>query len=108
MLDEGDRVMGGEPRPGWGMTAVHWEQEELIVECGPGVFAETARRAVVQLLASGRIPSLEPRGHRAEVALSALIGRLWVGAERCEGRLYVVVIIGSRGLVALPSGRSPG
>ncbi len=62
-----------EPHSGWGITAVHWEQEELLLEYGPGVSAETAQRTVVQVFASGRVPSLKPLGHRAEVAVSALM-----------------------------------
>ncbi len=98
--------MRGEPHSGRGIGAVHSEREELLLEYGPGVSAETVQRAVVQVLASGRVPSLEPRGYRAEVAVSALLGRLRLGAERCDGQLYLVIIIGSRVLVALPSGRS--
>ncbi len=98
--------MRGEPHSGLGIGAVHSEREELLLEYGSGVSAEMARRTVVEVLASGRVPCREPRGHRAEIALSALLGRLWLGAERCEGQLYLVIIIGSRVLVALPSGRS--
>ncbi len=53
----------------------------MLLEYGPGVSAETAQRAVVQVFAFGRVPCLKPRGHRAEVAQSLLIGRLWLGAE---------------------------
>ncbi len=94
--------MRGEPRSGWGITAVHWEREEFFLEYGPGVSAEPAQRAVVQAFASGWVPSLKPRGYRAEMAVSAFLGRLWLGTERYEGQLYLVIIIGSRALVVLP------
>jgi hypothetical protein len=92
-----------EPRAAWPLSALHWRQEELIVESGPGVSADTARRTVAQVFAAGRLPPLAPRGPRRDLALIDVIGRLWLGAECCDGHTYLVMIIGSRCIVALPS-----
>jgi hypothetical protein len=107
MFDEGDRVMGGEPRPGWRMTAVHWGQEELIVEYRWGVGADAARALVAQALASGRVPSLG--GHRGgtDWHRRSILSRMWIGVLGRPDGCYMVAILGSRCLVGRLTARPP-
>lgn len=91
--------MRREARPGWAITVLHWEQEELVVEYRRGVGAERARTLVADMFASGRVPPL-PRDERSGCVVSAIPSRLWWGAQVCPDGDYVVVIIESHCMVA--------
>lgn len=94
----------GEPRR-WGVFWIHHEAEELRVHHRMTIPADAARAVVVTLLASGRVPPLQPTLFDFEAAAARPgLHRFWGTACRRDEVIYLILFINDRCLVLTVSG----
>jgi len=93
-----------EPRR-WGVFWIHHEAEELRVHHRATIPADDARAVVVTLLASGRVPPLQPTLLDIEAAAARpVLQRFWGTACRRGEAVYLILFINERCLVLALSG----
>ena len=93
-----------EPRR-WGVFWIHHEAEELRVHHRTTIPAGEARALVVTLLASGRVPPLQPTLPDLEYAVAQpILQRFWGTACRRDDTVYLILFINERCLVLALSG----
>jgi hypothetical protein len=93
-----------EPRR-WDVFWIHYQAEELRVHHRTTIPAGEARAMVVTLLASGRVPPLQPTLPDLEYAAShPVLQRFWGTACRCDAAVYLILFINDRCLVLALSG----
>jgi hypothetical protein len=79
---------------------IHYEAEELRVHHRATIPADDARAVVVTLLASGRVPPLQPTLLDLEYAAARPgLQRFWGTAYRCGEAIYLILFINERCLV---------